>query len=126
MPGSIEINQIRLSILFLRSGGVLFHLNLLYANDLLFLIFYSICGIKEDHAICREGMVILSDLVARRLVVVEVVLAIEVADGLNTTSEGDGCSYGGDQRSVLKNRLTARKSKIEVCHTRVRLIGGIS
>lgn len=58
-------------------------------------------------------MIVLSDLVARRLVVVEVVLAVEVAHGLNFTIKRYGCSERRYQSGLLEDWKATGNCKIE-------------
>ena len=75
----IEVQQMDVPRLRYGLGCVLLHLYLLNANPNLISVFLrnAVMGIQCDVSIFRERFVVLCDLVARRLIPMEVVLPIK-------------------------------------------------
>jgi hypothetical protein len=83
MARAIEVDERGLRILVVRARRVLLHLHLLYADLQLFALGQAVDGRDLNKPILRERVIVLRDLIAGGLVVVEVVLAIEAALGLD-------------------------------------------
>lgn len=86
----------------------------------------SIC--KTGHWADRGGgwetTIVLGDLVALRLVLVEVVLAVEAALRLDRAAQSEGCPQRRDQRLALEVRLCAGEGDIEEGDMGVGRVGG--
>lgn len=125
VAGAVEVDECGGGVLILRASGVLLELELLNANDEGLAVLQAVRGIEENGAIFRKWMVVLCNLVARRLVVIEVVLPVEAGLGLDLAIQCYGRAQSWYQRGVLEDGLAAGEREIKLSSTRVGLEAGI-
>lgn len=64
--------------------------------------------------------IVLCYLIARRLILVKVVLPVEAAPMLDLTVQGQSCTQRRQKRFLLEMGLSTREGGIEKCYVRIR------